>query len=55
MKFCELTEQYLDKTDKDFPFDATDMARFILQTLKGKLPQIPNEIQRDGQIAPRAL
>jgi len=41
MKFWELTTQHLGKTDKDFPFDTCDMARFILRILMGTLPPVP--------------
>ena len=43
MKFFEMTQQHRGKTDKDFPFDATDMARFILRVINGTLPQLPEE------------
>ena len=38
MRFFQLTEQHLNKTINDFPFDATDLARFILRVINGTLP-----------------
>ena len=46
-QFFELTKQYKNKSDKDFPFDATDMARFILQVINGTLPEIPDAIEEE--------
>jgi len=31
--------------DKDFPFNAVDMARFILRVLKKDLPEIPDIVE----------
>ena len=45
MVFHELKVQHLGKGDDDFPFNATDMARFIIRTLKKTLPEIPDEVQ----------
>ena len=43
MTFYEMTEQHLGKRDIDFPFDATDMARFILKVLNKTLPELPDK------------
>ena len=39
MKFFKMTAQHKGKTKEDFPFDATDMARFILRVINGTLPE----------------
>ena len=40
MRFWQLTEQHKGKTVKDFPFDTTDLARFVLRVINGTLPPI---------------
>ena len=44
LRFFELMKQHIGKTDADFPFDATDMARFILRVLAKSLPDISEEL-----------
>ena len=41
-KFFELLQQHTDKVDADFPFNAIDMARFILRVLNKTLPELPD-------------
>ena len=44
-KFFQLLKQHEGKLDKDFPFNAVDMARFILRVLKKDLPEIPDIVE----------
>ena len=39
MQFYKLEQQHLGKSLKDFPFDTTDLARFVLRVIRGQLPQ----------------
>ena len=39
MLFFKLKEQHLLKSLKDFPFDTTDLARFVLRLIRGELSQ----------------
>ena len=50
-KFFELLKQHKGKTDANFPFDAVDMARFILQVLNKTLPEIPGAIEEVNEPA----
>ena len=47
-KFFQLIKQYEGMSHKDFPFDAIDMARFILQVINGTLPEIPDAIEEEN-------
>ena len=38
MVFCEMTKQHKGKSPSDFPFDAVDLARFIIGVIKNTLP-----------------
>ena len=50
IKFFEMTEQHRGKTTKDFPFNATDMARFILRVINGTLPDISDNKDEEEDI-----
>ena len=45
-----MTEQHRGKTTKDFPFNATDMARFILRVIDGTLPDISDNKDEEEDI-----
>ena len=34
---------------KDFPFDAIDMARFILRVIRGTLPEISDIVEEENE------
>ena len=47
MVFFKLNQQHVGKFHKDFPFNAVDMARFILRVLNKTLPNMHEEISEE--------
>ena len=50
MRFFQMTQQHLGKTLNDFPFDATDLARFVLRVINGTLPDILDNSHDEEEI-----
>ena len=50
MRFYQLTQQHLGKTLEDFPFDATDLARFVLRVINGTLPSSLDPVAEEIQM-----